>query len=209
MDRLSEDIQDMLAFQAGDEQAFQRLFERYKGPIRNYLYRFMGNLPVAEELTQEVFINVCRAAKTYEARTAFRYWIYRIATNVARNEVRRREYSVRKVPFGLPGSKENGHMMEKYPEPGGDSPEKNLQAKRLEGAIQEVMERLSEKQKTALLLCRQNGFSYREIGKIMNLRQGAVKSLIHRGTEVLRNALAPYLEPGPEQAVNPQAGGKE
>jgi len=81
MGRHDEDALDMLAFQAGEERAFHRLFEKYRRPILNYLYRFFWNQAIAEELTQEVFLRVCRGAKGYEPRVPFRYWIYQIAAN--------------------------------------------------------------------------------------------------------------------------------
>ena len=197
MERQSADIRDILAFQAGDEQAFQRLFARYQKPICNYLFRFLGNFSIAEELTQEVFVRVCRSAQTYSPQAAFRNWIYRIATNVAKNEVRKREYSTRKASLEFSSSHGDGRTEEKYSDPGAETPEYIIVAKHLEREIQDILNRLPGKQKTALLLCRHHGFSYREIAEIMDLRQGAVKSLIHRATETLRRDLKPYIDPDP------------
>ena len=204
MGKQEEDIRDILAFQAGDDQAFQRLFERYRRPIMNYLYRFFWNRAIAEELTQEVFLRVCKAAERYEPRTAFRNWIYQIAANVARNEVRKHEYAVKKQPLAGPVNPEEHRPEEIHRDPCADTPEKLVSAQRLEEEIQRVLVRLPDKQRTALLLCRHHGFSYREIAEIMQLRQGAVKSLIHRATETLRKRLRPHLERGSEtQPLSP------
>lgn len=203
MGRQEEDIRDMLAFQAGDDQAFQRLFERYRQPIVNYLYRFFWNRAVAEELAQEVFLRVCRGAKRYEPRTAFRNWIYQIATNVARNEVRKREYSVKKEPLSGPVNRQENQREEIHPDPRADTPERMARAQQLEEEIQRALIGLPDKQRTALLLCRQHGFAYREIAEIMRLRQGAVKSLIHRATETLRRRLSHHLDREPEARPAP------
>ena len=191
----AEDIQAMLAFQRGDEKGFQVLYERYSRPILNYLYRFTWNRSVAEELTQEVFLRVCRAARTYEPRNSFRSWLYQIATNVGRNEVRRPVYSVRQdsleSSFRMPGT---DRPAETQRDPASDGPEDMAAARRLEQDIQGILMRLPERQRSALLLCRHHGFSYHETAAIMGLREGAVKSLIHRATETLRKGLSAYLD---------------
>ncbi len=199
----TEDIQDMLAFQRGDERGFHRLFQRYRGPLMNYLYRFTGNRAVAEELMQEVFLRLCRAAGTYEPRSAFRTWLYQIATNVGRNEVRRREYSVKKEPLSpLISGTQNG-LGGAISNPPSASPEDMARARQMEELTQQVLSRMPEKQRAALLLRRHHGFSYREISDVMNLRTGAVKSLIHRATGTLRKYLDPYL------GILPQEGEKD
>jgi len=189
-----EDIHDMLCFQRGDEQGFQRLFLRYRGPLVHYLFRFTGDRAVAEELVQETFLRLCRGARTYEPKTAFRTWLYQIATNVARNEVRRREYSVRKEPLTALTSLRQGRARSggNHPDPG--SPEGMAEARQTEEIVQIALGRMPEKQRAALLLSRHHGLSYQEIAGAMGLRVGAVKSLIHRATMTLRRYLDPYLE---------------
>jgi RNA polymerase sigma-70 factor (ECF subfamily) len=192
-----EDIQDMLSFQRGDEQGFRRLFLRYSGPVSHYLFRFTGNHAQAEELMQETFLRVCRAACTYEPRTTFRTWLYQIATNVGRNEVRRREYSVRKEPLGDLASECWDPCGGGRNNPDGGCPEGMAEARETEQIIQGALGRMPEKQRAALLLSRHHGLSYREISHVMGLREGAVKSLIHRATETLHKHLTPYLRAFP------------
>jgi len=184
-----EDLQDMRAFQAGDPEGFRRLFERYGRPLLHYLARITGNRAVAEELVQESFLRVCRAAGTYEPRTAFRAWLYTIATNVARNEMRRRPYKVRTISMAqsAPWLAGGGPGSPAVPETG--SPEEMAVARGLEGIIQEGLGRLPEKQRAALLLSRHHGFSYEEIGGVLDLGPAAVKSLIHRATRGLQRHL--------------------
>jgi RNA polymerase sigma-70 factor (ECF subfamily) len=194
-----EDIQDMLAFQRGDEQGFHRLFERYSGPLVHYLFRFTGDRAVAEELMQEAFLRVCRGARTYEPRTAFRTWLYHIAENVGKNEIRRREYSVRKEPLTALTSKKQNHGREVKNNPGSESPEGMAEARQTEEIVQRALGRIPEKQRAALLLSRHHGLTYQEIAGVMGLRVGAVKSLIHRATETLHKHLAPYLQTLPQE----------
>ena len=128
----TEDIQAMLAFQRGDEKGFEVLYERYSQPILNYLYRFTWDRSVAEELTQEVFLRVCRAARTYEPRTAFRSWLYQIATNVGRNEVRKPAYSVRQDSLDSNSRMRTEGPGPTQPDPASECPEEMAIARRLE-----------------------------------------------------------------------------
>ena len=191
-----EDIQDMLSFQGGDEQGFHRLFLRYRGPLVHYLFRFTGDRAVAEELMQETFLRLCRGARTYEPRTAFRTWLYQIATNVGRNEVRE-GVSVRKEPLAALRSQGQSRRRDGGSSPDEGSPEGMAEARQTEEIVQLVLGRMPEKQRAALLLSRHHGLSYQEIAGAMGLRVGAVKSLIHRATETLRKRLAPYLRDHP------------
>jgi len=194
-----EDIQDMLAFQRGDEQGFHNLFQRYSGPLVHYLVRFTGNRAVAEELMQEAFLRVCRASATYEPRTAFRTWLYKIATNVARNEMRRREYSVRKEPLSPMHPTTQNPAIGGRNNPGAWSPEGVAEAREIETDVQRILSRMPERQRAALLLSRHHGLAYREIAQAMGLRVGAVKSLIHRATETLRQHLEPHVQNLPKE----------
>lgn len=194
-----EDIQDMLSFQRGDEQGFHRLFLRYRGPLVHYLFRFTGDRAVSEELMQETFLRLCRGARSYEPRTAFRTWLYQIATNVAKNEVRRREYSVRKEPLTALTSQRQSRGRDGENNPDSGSPEGLAEARQTEEIVQAALGRMPEKQRAALLLSRHHGLSYQEIAGAMGLRVGAVKSLIHRATKTLRKHLDPYLQELPPE----------
>ena len=86
------DAQLMLDFKAGDQQAFQSLFDRYKKRVINYCYRFCGHQAVAEELAQETFLKVYKAVGHYRPKARFSTWLFKIATNVCLNEIRRPMY---------------------------------------------------------------------------------------------------------------------
>jgi len=86
---LDTDAQLMLRFQAGDLRAFESLFWRHSRPLVNFAYRFVRSRETAEELAQEVFLRVHDAAPLYRAQAKFTTWLYRIATNVCLNELRR------------------------------------------------------------------------------------------------------------------------
>ena len=121
---------------------------------------------------------------------------------MAKNEARRLEYSVKKEPLAATRPKEQGAQERDFEDPRVESPEAMTAARSLYAEIRKTLLRLPPNQRTALLLCRQHGFSYQEIAGIMRLRLGAVKSLIHRATETLHRDLAPHLEPGEQGPLN-------
>jgi len=82
----------MLLFQGGVSGAFRELYEEYKLPLLNFIYRFCQDRRIAEELCHEVFIRVYRSAASYEATAKFSTCIYRIATNICLNELRSGRY---------------------------------------------------------------------------------------------------------------------
>ena len=86
------DVQLMLRVRAGDAEAFRELFEKHSRAIVNFAYHFVGNRQRAEEIAQDVFLQIYRAAGRYEPHAKFTTWLYRIATNACLNEVRRPEH---------------------------------------------------------------------------------------------------------------------
>ena len=177
------DAQWMLAFQRGDEQCFDRLFQKYKRPVVTFAHRFTGRRDVAEELAQDIFVKCYTAAPRYEASARFSTWLFRIARNHCLNEVRRQDYRYRTEPLdGAPVVAS------------GSSPEQQAQASDLQRALLEVMAALPETQRAALLLSRQHGMSYDEIAATMETSVGAVKSLLNRAKVTLTRQMAKYRE---------------
>ena len=98
------DAQLMLRFQAGDLAAFESLFGRRSRALINFAYRFVRNREVAEELAQDIFIRVYDASSGYRVEAKFTTWLYRIATNVCLNEIRRPHFRARHASIDSPAS---------------------------------------------------------------------------------------------------------
>ncbi len=190
--RNDPDVELMLAFQKGDDQAFETLFRKYSHPLVNFANRLLGNRDRAEEITQEVFLEVHRTKKTYLPLSRFSTWVYRMSTNRCLNELRRSEHRLAVTDNRETG---DGEDDSRGVEPATDGPDalQTLETKRLQDAIAEVVLSLPEQQRTALILCRYHALAYREAGEIMETTESAVKSLIHRATVTLRDRLKPYL----------------
>jgi len=176
----------MLAFQRGDAAAFRTLFERHARAMVAFCHHFVRDAARAEELAQDVFVKLHQAADRYTPSARFKTFLYRIASNHCLNELRRGEYAQRRAdlepadPDALPSQ--------------AASPEDAARAAALERAVGELLARLPEKQRAALVLCRLEGLSYEEIAEVLDTSVSAVKSLVHRATVAAADALAPFGE---------------
>lgn len=177
----------------GDSGAFRQLFSKHSDALVNFAYRFVGNRDRAEELAQDAFLQIYRARGRYEARARFTTYLYRVATNLCLNELRRFEYQGKTEPLeGIPAEKgEEGTREladEQLP-----TAEAHLAGFETSKRIQKVLDKLPTNQKSALLLSRVEGLSYQEVADCLGSTESAVKSLIFRATQTLRDELGDLL----------------
>ena len=178
---LEEDVRLMLAFKAGDQGAFDALFHRWAAPLLRYLQRMVRDAAAAEELLQEVFLRVHRSRERYTPQARFSTWLYRIATNVALNELRRPRYQL--VHHSIDTE---GQDLTRSNEA---SPEAAAHARQFVGQVEIELRRLPERQRAALCLVAVEGLSYAEVAETLEVSEQAVKALVHRA----RSALAARL----------------
>ena len=171
----------MLSFRDGDEAAFDQLFERWAGPLLRYMERMVGEAATAEELVQEAFFRVHKARSRYEPRARFSTWLYRIATNLALNELkrpRRRHFHEEEENVGLVSQ--------------GPSSESEMDARKKGTAVEQALADLPERQRMALWLSAAEGHSYAEVASVLEITEKAVKALVHRGRTALVERLGSY-----------------
>lgn len=188
---IDRDSELMLAIKAGDRRAFSVLFQNYVRPLHSFVSRFIGNHSITEELVQEIFIKVYRAAESYEPRGRFSTFLYCIATNHCLNELRRADYRTRFESIeqsNVPGSSSKIEL----PDLNNPGAEKLLCGRDLAHKIQDILLDLPDNQRAALLLHRIEGLSYQEIAEALDTSIGAVKSLIHRAKKTLQQQLEFY-----------------
>jgi RNA polymerase sigma-70 factor (ECF subfamily) len=189
------DVALMLRVQRGDLAAFEELVEKYKQPVTNLIARTLRDPTEAEDLAQNVFIQVYKSAARYRVTAKFSTWLFTIARNLCLNEIRRRS---RHPADSLDASHfdHEDQPLRQYEDARISSPPDALLQGELEDKIQRALAELPENQRTAILLCRQEDLSYDEIAKILGCSVSATKSLIHRGRETLKQKLKPYLRTG-------------
>lgn len=193
--QLDPDAALMLRVKQGDPAAFEDLVNKYKQPVINLLYRTVRDLEEAEDLAQNVFVQVYKSAERYRVEAKFTTWLFTIARNLALNELRRRSrHPASSLDAALePGEESAGKQFEDLRSASG--PDQLLQGE-LTAKVEEALASLPENQRTAILLFKEKEMSYEEISKILECSLSATKSLIHRGRETLKERLKPYLKTG-------------
>jgi len=187
-----EDLMDYCV--EGSEAAFKELVRRYKTRIVNLVYRFIRDHQRAEDLAQEVFVRVFLHRERYRKSGKFSTWIFTIAVNLAKNEIRRK---VRlKNVLSLEGLQEiagpSGFFL-KDDKPGTD---RRLERDQLSSIVTKAIEKLPPRYRMALILRDIEGLSYEEIGDILQIPGGTVRSRINRARLMLKEKLKPHVRSG-------------
>jgi RNA polymerase sigma-70 factor (ECF subfamily) len=181
------------ATRIGDEDAFAELVGRYRNPITNYIYRMTNDYDGAVDLAQETFVRVYRAAERYQTTYAFSTYIYRIATNLAISELRKRKRRKLVSLTGFFQSRDGGEPVEFNPPDLKPLPDTELVDAERRSAIQRAISTLPEKYRAPLILRDVEGKSYEDISRILETSEGTIKSRISRARGFLREKMTAYL----------------
>lgn len=171
----------------GDETAFEVLVTDNEKRIYNLCRRLTGNPEDAAELTQEAFLNAWRGLSRFQGESSFSTWLYRLASNACidflRKEKRRQNLS---MTVSLDDEEETRQVElpdERY------APERELERTEVRQAVAAGLERLTPEHRQVLVMREINGLSYAEIGAVLGLEEGTVKSRIARARNALRKVL--------------------
>ncbi len=168
----------------GTPAAFEILVQRYKNPLINFVFRFLGDYESCVDVVQETFVKVFRYKDSYSSVAKFSTWIYTIAGNLARTEYRRRK---KRRFFSINSYGENNETFdipdETYrPDTATDSGIKDE-------LIQKALLKVSPAYREAVILRDIQGMTYEEIAEILGITVGTVKSRINRGRARLQDLL--------------------
>jgi len=188
------DVSLMLRFQKGEEIAFQELVERNHSRVVGLIYRFISNASDAEDLAQEVFLRIYRARKTYKPTAKFSTWMFRITANVSLNALRSR--ANRKDDVSIDQVTDFGDGPRAMPDPDTKMPDHDLHQEELQEKVREAIAELPEKQQVAVVLNKYEGMSYAEIADTIGCSTMAVKSLLARARDNLKDHLLLYIRTG-------------
>lgn len=174
----------------GDKHAFETLIHLHHQPVMNFIYRFMGDLAEAEDLTQEVFLRAWKSAGTYKPDAKLTTWIFRIATNLCINKQRairiRRWFSVSE-PYQQEQQSDEPSIIDVGTIK--TTPEDYLIQSELSQHVRKALDALPTRQRLAVVLKIYDGLSYHEISQILGCSVSAVDSLLIRAKKNLRKKL--------------------
>ena len=191
--RTLDDSAVVTAFLGGEERAFQELVERYQTRLLNFVYRTIGDREKAEDLVQEVFIRVHRHLHRFDRSKKFSTWIYTIASNLAKNELRNRSRN----PLVLFQTIKKNWQDEERPlqfEDSNSRPDDMYRKRHLRELVEESVELLPEHHKQVFILRELEGKSYEEIAEITSCNLGTVKSRLNRARNSFAEIIAPALD---------------
>jgi len=189
---MDQDLELMLRVRRGDTESFEVLLRRYRAPLVSFFVRMVRDRALAEDLAQEVFLRVYQARHRYQPEAKFTTWIYRIATNLGLNAIRDRKPTVAANDYeDQEAESETAKVADSRP-----TIEQQMMRTDRERMIREAVEALPEKQCVAVLLHKYQDVDYRQIAKVLGMSESAVKSLLFRAYESLRERLAPLLKEG-------------
>ena len=172
-------------FQQGERSAFRVLVERYQSRIKNLIYSIFHEPDVIDDLAQEVFIKAYEALPHFRFQSSFYTWLYRIAVNRSRDELRKRK--VRRL-FSLQA------LLESSDHELGSKLAVEPRDTEVQELIASALKTLPERFRTVIILKDIDGLSYEEIAEVLQCEMGTVKSRLFRARATLRNVLKPLLE---------------
>lgn len=166
--------------------------KRYGNRIINYIYRIIGDRARAEDLLQDTFIRVYRNIHRFDQSRKFSTWLYTIATNLAKNELRNTGRSPLFYFQDFFFRKDDQQMFEAADSAG--RPDDNLYRKQLGELVAKAVEKLPERHKLIFTLRETEGKSYAEIAEILGCNIGTVKSRLNRARARFAQIIEPYLK---------------
>ncbi len=181
------------AFLAGEERAFQEIVDRYQTRLLNFVYRTIGDREKAEDLVQEVFIRVYRHLHRFDPSKKFSTWVYTIASNLAKNELRNRSRN----PLVLFQTIKKNWQDEDRPlqfEDATSRPDDLFRKRHLRALVEASVAQLPEHHRQVFVLRELEGKSYEEIAEITACNLGTVKSRLNRARSSFAEIIEPHLQ---------------
>jgi RNA polymerase sigma-70 factor (ECF subfamily) len=189
------EVNDLIvAHLRGDPRAFGQIVDSYQVRLLNFVYRMIGDRERSEDLVQEAFLRVHRHLDRFDRSRKFSTWIYTIASNLAKNELRNRSRSplVLFQSFRQPAEDEEFRPVE-YEDPG-NRPDELYSGRQLRELMDRTVAQLAQHHREAFVLRELEGKSYEEIAEIIHCNLGTVKSRLNRARQAFAELISPFLE---------------
>jgi len=198
MDSRSDDVLLQKAIE-GDKKAFEVFYQRYKRQIFAFIYRFVNNYGLAEELTQETFINAYINLDKYQEKGKPLAWFYTIANNLCKNAIKSKNQKA-EVSLDVPLKDSDGQInMLDVLEDHKENPVIAIKSRELVGKIQEAIDSLPLSYKQILLLCDIQGQSYQDVAQILGCKPATVGTRLFRARRKIAKKLTSLYKEKPKK----------
>lgn len=173
----------------GDQNAQGKVVQLWYKRIYNFGYKFFQDHDMAMEVTQKTFISMCRNLQSLQENARFKSWLYKIAVNYCREEVRKSKGN-RSLSFDVIWNRDAEESpnwessSQRY-----DSPERQYQQRELSDVLQEALMELNGEQREVIIMKEYEGLKFREIAEVLNISENTVKSRMYYGLDTLRKIL--------------------
>lgn len=174
----------------GDERAFRSLVEKHQGQVINTCYGFLRNKEDAEDIAQDVFIEVFRSVGSFRGDAKLSTWLYRIAVNKSLNHLQKHKYKkwINSIQSSFLGEDKEYQIKDDR------NPQSHYEDHEREIILHNAIDGLAENQKIAFTLHKYDGLSYKETAEVMGTSLSSVESLIHRAKQNLKKRLFNYYK---------------
>lgn len=176
----------VLTVLAGDKEAYGALVRAYSATVFRVVFRIVGNKADAEEVVQEAFLRGYQRLESFQQRSSFGTWIYRIAVNCALNRLRQSGSEAQQRGAGSDARQKTVHVAAENADP-----ERSLMSCEISSALQVAMRRLTPTEKAAFVLRHHEDRPMSEIAQTLGIAPNAAKQAVFRAVQKLRQALAP------------------
>ena len=172
-----------------DRNAFDKLVQDYQNSLLNVCFGYLKDLDDAQDLTQEVFLEVYKTIADFREESSLYTWLYRIAISKSLDELKKRKSLKRAAFFEKRVRSDAADLEMSQTASDSSSPEEDLFQKQQQRFIIDCLNQLPETQRTAFVLSQQESLSYKEIAEIMNKTLSSIESLVHRSKQNLRKIM--------------------
>lgn len=180
----------MLAFKAGDARAFATLVQRHRGPVFNFILRFVQQRQRAEDVLQETWLKVVRSSSEYEPKARFTTWVFTIARNLCVDSARKESYRHADSLDAPTGDDEGRALGDAVSDDGRTAPDRSAYNAGVRPVLEQAIAELPEEQREVFLLREYQGIGFKEIAQVTGVNENTVKSRMRYALEGLRKRLA-------------------
>jgi RNA polymerase sigma-70 factor (ECF subfamily) len=177
------------ACQQGNASAFNLLVWRWERPLFNFVYKYVGDTVVAQDLVQETFLRVVKSIGQYSHRGAFSSWLYRVAVNLCKDHLRKRRPPVISLHDYYTTASGEKVFVEDHVADERARTDAAVESAEQERLVRRLLARLSEDQRVVILLKEYQALTFAEIAEVLGVPEGTVKARLFRGLRAMRRQL--------------------